>query len=349
MRKITLSGTPQEIGFQHGRSLSEEIHHNISFYKAWFLLHLGDENKVLESAETFKQKITSFNPDFGTEIDHIALGAEVPEPLWLYALNSRSELVVTQNPAECTAVVFPEQYLLGQTWDWAKNLEGNFVIMEIIFPSGHKIIQLTEAGIIGKIGLNNQGLGQTLNILRMMDVGLEGIPVHITMRAVLESSTLESALSEIDRSGHGKASNLILSQNGEAVNVEFAGDETYLHEIEDQGYIHTNHYRHAPESVRVPEDSLVDSVARYTTSDENRRRLTKFTPEDMVSILSDRSHPEHNILCDFEPFEFGGIGDCGTLATIVMDLNNLFMEVRVGNPSSNVFSEDEFKRFDFSP
>jgi isopenicillin-N N-acyltransferase-like protein len=54
--------------------------------------------------------------------------------------------------------------MIGQTWDWAQRLEGHFVVMEIQFPSGHKLTQLTEAGIIGKIGFNNCGLGVTLNI-----------------------------------------------------------------------------------------------------------------------------------------------------------------------------------------
>ena len=348
MKRITLSGTPEDIGFQHGRLLSEEINQTISFYRDWFLIHLGDEERILESAGTFKQKIHSYNPDFGIEIEHIALGARISEPLWLYAMNSRSEMVVTQNASECTAVVFPQHHLIGQTWDWAKFLEGKFVIMEIVYPSGLKILQLTEAGIIGKIGMNNRGLGQTLNILRMMDAGLNGIPVHIVMRAVLESNSLEDALSAITRAGNGKASNLILAQGRRAVDVEFAGNETFRHEIKGQVYIHTNHYRHAPESAQVPEDSLVDSIRRYQVADELSSKATGFTLEEMISILSNRSHPQHTILCDFEPSEFGGIGDCGTLATIVMDLKGLSMKVRIGNPSADTFSIDAFTNFYFS-
>lgn len=164
LEKITVSGSPEEIGFQHGKLLAESIHQVIDFYKPIFISNLSSEASVLAAAERFKARIKAFNPNYIKEIDHISLGAEVTEPLWLYALNSRTELALTKNLNECTAIVFPEHNMIGQTWDWAQRLEGHFVVMEIQFPSGHKLTQLTEAGIIGKIGFNNCGLGVTLNI-----------------------------------------------------------------------------------------------------------------------------------------------------------------------------------------
>ena len=77
MEKITLSGSPDEIGFQHGKLLSKQIHRNIGFYKPIFMSNLGDEAKVLEAAQSFKELINKFNPNYYMEIEHIALGAEV--------------------------------------------------------------------------------------------------------------------------------------------------------------------------------------------------------------------------------------------------------------------------------
>lgn len=76
-------------------------------------------------------QIKAFNPNYITEIDHIARGAEISEPLWVYALNAGTELASSNPINECTAIVFPQHSLLGQTWDWAKALEDNFLIMEI--------------------------------------------------------------------------------------------------------------------------------------------------------------------------------------------------------------------------
>jgi hypothetical protein len=41
------------------------------------------------------------------------------------------------------------------------------------------------------------------------------------------------------------------------------------------------------------------------------------------------------------------MGTCGTLATIVLDLKNLRMKVRKGNPSSPSFAADEFVEYGF--
>ena len=195
IKYISLSGSPQEIGFQHGELLAEEVHHNVDFYRSMFLRNIGDEIRILSAARQFKASIRAYKPDYVTEIDHIALGAGVLEPLWLYALNARTELSMVNGLQECTAIVCPKNNLLGQTWDWAQMLEGKFFLMEITFPDGHKILQLCEAGMIGKIGLNNQGLGVTLNYLYDEFIDFSTVPIHILLRRILESHTLEEARS----------------------------------------------------------------------------------------------------------------------------------------------------------
>jgi len=166
--KVVLSGSPEEMGFRHGELLSEQIRRNIEFYKPILVANLGDEAAVLRATEHIKEHIHAYNPNYITEIEHIAMGAQVSEPLWVYALNARTELALSMKTNECTAIVFPQQGIIGQTWDWARPIEDDFVMMELQFPSGHNILQITEAGIIGKIGLNSCGLGQTINILRVV-------------------------------------------------------------------------------------------------------------------------------------------------------------------------------------
>jgi isopenicillin-N N-acyltransferase-like protein len=346
--KINLSGSPEEIGFQHGKLLSKQIHHNIEFYKPIFLSNFESEAQVLRAAERFKDQITVFNPNYITEIDHIALGAKVQEPLWLYALNSRTELALTKPHGECTAMVIPRHSILGQTWDWAQALEGNSVIMEIRFPSGHTILQLTEAGMIGKIGLNNYGLGVTLNILWVTDQVLDGVPIHILLRAILEARTLEQAVIAINRSRGGKASNIILAQAGRAFDVEFAGRETYHFDVQDKVYAHTNHYLHAPNSPILDEAEQANSLTRYKTAVERLNVVGDFSIQEMISILTDQSHGQNSILAEYKPDTQIEMGNCGTLATIVMDLEKRTMKIRKGNPSSPSFSIDNFAEFNIA-
>jgi hypothetical protein len=45
--RITLSGSPEEIGIQHGKLLSEQIHQNIEFNKPITLGNLGDRPEIM--------------------------------------------------------------------------------------------------------------------------------------------------------------------------------------------------------------------------------------------------------------------------------------------------------------
>jgi len=204
---------------------------------------------------------------------------------------------------------------------------------------------MTEAGIIGQIGLNNEGLGVTLNILRILDQELAGVPIHIVLRAVLESSTLEEAKEAINRSGHGKASNIIIAQSGRAIDVEFAGGRTYFYEIKDDAYAHTNHYLHTPNAVPVAGISYADSFARYSSAVNCLSNMEEFSLQTLGSTLSDQTNAEHPILARYEPHSIQEMGNCGTLATLMMDLESKTMMVRKGNPSSPSFSIENFVEY----
>ena len=343
--KISLSGTPEEIGFAHGLALADLIHKNIAFYQPIFLNNLGTEAKVLEAAAYFKHIIKQFNPDFVIEIDHIAKGANVSDPLWLYALNARTELALTMPFSECTALVFPQTNILGQTWDWAEQVEDTTVIMEITLPSGHKILQLTEAGIIGKIGQNNFGLGTTLNILWLKDNHLSGVPIHIVLRAILETKDIQEAKSIIARSSAGKASNVIVAHDHQAINVEFGNGLVAYHQITNKAYCHTNHCRHIVSSEKINEDEHENSLIRYKTVDLKLTYIVDYSIQDMIEILSDQSHGDNSILSPYSLDSEIDMGYCGTLATLVMDLDNGIMKVRKGNPATSIFGISDFREY----
>jgi isopenicillin-N N-acyltransferase-like protein len=345
IKLVSLSGTPEEIGYQHGELLAEQIRNNIDFYRSLFLNYLGSETRVLSIAEKFKKSIQSYNPNFVTEINHIALGAGLAEPLWLYAINARTELSMMESIQECTAIVCPGINLLAQTWDWAKKLEGNFVIMKITFPNGHQILQLTEAGIIGKIGLNNQGLGVTLNFLYDEHIDFSTVPIHILLRQVLECISLDDAKDAAKSSRVGKASNLIIAQAGKAVNIEFAGDRMKYFEIEESCYAHTNHFLHAKPPNIVNEDSYQNSVTRHKTTTAQLKISPEQTTNKLIKILSDQTNGGDAILASYKPDPMEMLGEYGTLATIIMDLENQSLFARNGNPKNKFFSLNSFVEY----
>jgi len=343
IKTISLSGRPEEIGFQHGELLAEKIHRNIDFYKSMFLNSYGDQSQILRAAQDFKDRIQVYNPNFVTEIDHIALGAGISEPLWVYGINARTELSMMKKIQECTAIVCPKAGLIAQTWDWAQELEDTFVVMKISFPDGHRILQLGEAGMIGKIGLNNLGLGVTLNYLSCEDTNTSTTPIHIVLRQILESRNLEDAKKAVLKSGSGKASNIIMAQLEKAVDIEFAGNLIKFYEIDDDElYVHTNHYLHTKAPTLKDEESLLNSNTRFDTAMKILENPTTCDSRKMIEVLSDQSNGTNAILAKYKPDAEGMLGYYGTLATIIMDLRKRTMLVRKGNPSNSSFSRDAF-------
>jgi isopenicillin-N N-acyltransferase-like protein len=342
---ISLTGTPDEIGYQHGQLLREQIHQNIEFYQSVFLKNLRDKSQILQAARRYQEAIQAYNPNFNLEIDHIAIGAGVSEPLWLYALNARTELSMVGDIQECTAVVCPKAGLIGQTWDWAEKLEEKFFLMEISFPDGHQILQVSEAGIIGKIGMNNQGLGVTLNFLYDPNINVSTVPIHILLRQVLECRSLEEAKDAAQRSGIGKASNLIIAQSSQASDIEFAGDVMKIHEISDDYYVHTNHCMHAKPPDNLEEDVLLNSTTRRNTALRILENSSSYQPKTLMDVFSDQSNDTKSILAKYKPDPDGLLGEIGTLATIIMNLVEQTMFVRIGNPDNAKFSIEDYAHY----
>ena len=336
-RKISVEGTPEEIGFQTGTLLKDEIQQNSEFYIAYILEKMSAQ-QLSKAVLYIKSLLANFCPNLLVEIEHMASAAKI-KPEYLFAMNARTELLLSPNYNECTAIAFPKKGILAQNWDWSSKLENNSVVIEITKPNGLKIIQLTEAGVCGKIGMNNYGIGLTLNILRTLDRNLKGVPVHLIMRCILECKTFEEVISTVKSFTKGTSSNLIIQNSDNSINVEYGGQAWKLFSIENDFYVHTNHFIHI-DRVSVDENSFENSLHRYNRSHEQLRENEQ-TVDSMKNILSD-TQGEHPILSKYVPYLDKNMGDTGTLATIVMDLKNGTFEVRKGNPNSKHFDLNQF-------
>jgi isopenicillin-N N-acyltransferase-like protein len=142
-----LAGDARDIGLAHGRLLRDEIRECIEIYR--LVLGTGDAT-LMREAERIAMTVRDFSPQIADEIDAIAEGSGV-DPRWVYVLNARSELVTSRGDG-CTAVFVPERGLLGQTWDWIDALEPLVVVLRIERAGGHRLLTLTEPGIVAKRG-----------------------------------------------------------------------------------------------------------------------------------------------------------------------------------------------------
>lgn len=322
---ITLRGDARERGLGHGRQLKQRIHQTFDFYqRAIFMNSSLSGEQIRARAGQVAKLIEAFEPDFSIEIEAIAEGAEIDS--WkIYALNARTE-ILNAPIAECTALYFQESALLGQTWDWIRELEDLVVVLRYEYADGRTIVTLTEPGMLAKIGMNDSGLGVCLNFL-MSSHELDGVPVHVLLRAILECSDIREARTTIERSGMGKSSHFLVGDaSGECFGMEFAAGRRSEIGAETDVLIHTNHcIGPGIESTMIP-----TSAERLMQGRECLTRLSSYSLEDMQGILLDDSRGHESIQSCYHPEEVLGGLEVGTCATIIMDLKQRRFYARKG-------------------
>ena len=197
---VKIKGSAEERGRQHGVLLKERIHQTVEFYRTQFQL---PQVEILSIAEQFRESTAAFSKEINMEIEALAQTAEI-DPLWIYALNGRTELL-NLNPMECTTLAFKKQGIIGQNWDWESEMEELAVILDIEKEDGHRILTMTEPGMIGKIGMNQCGIGVCLNFMTIENYHPYGVPLHVLLRKILDSKTLGEAQSHIQQSIHASS------------------------------------------------------------------------------------------------------------------------------------------------
>jgi isopenicillin-N N-acyltransferase-like protein len=331
---ITITGEPFERGKQHGEQLGSEIAKTIDFYRSIFDM---SEAKILRHADYFRKLIYDFNPNYSEEINGIAQGAGV-DPLWVVAINARTEILshkaVVSN--ECTSVYFATQSILGQNWDWGKALEPLTVLMRIVQADGHIIFMITEPGIIGKIGMNNSGLGVCLNILTLGKV-LDGLPVHIILRAILDCKSLTQVDLLLAQHSSGKASNIMVADaSGNSFDIEFCGEDSYRLTPDSDYLLHTNHYLGEPINPEQDPD-FASSYARFNKAAQILSGVKGQSTIAMRELLSDESDSTLPIYREYIPDE--SVHELGTICTIIMELAQQKIHVRKGKGAGTKFFE----------
>ncbi|MHA2103208.1 MAG: C45 family autoproteolytic acyltransferase/hydrolase [Candidatus Hodarchaeales archaeon] len=329
-----VKGNPEEIGFQIGKKIPDRIQKALNFYK---ILWQKDEDIVLKETQHFKKYINDFDPNYGAEIEGIAKGANIDAD-WIYALNARSEILtnIAETITECTAISIKNQGLSGQNWDWSQELEPLSFILRIKNTFTNKtILMMTEPGIIGKVGLNSDGLGVCLNFLHGGSKELRGVPVHIILRAILDSPSLETALEKIKPAMKGKEANILITDaKGKNIDIEFHNTRVLYPDMADGSYIHTNHY--LKEEIIVDKKDLSSSFARYEKTKEIVSQNTIESIDDIKSILLNKENAELPICRTYMPDPL--IRNAGTICSLIMDHRKLQMHITKGNPFENPFT-----------
>jgi isopenicillin-N N-acyltransferase-like protein len=337
-------------GVQHGTAARDQVAVSIETYRRLFQDFVGigwAEARTL--GQSYAARIAAFDADLLEEIRGIASGSGF-EMAEILALNARSEIGLGPRMIDgCTAIAafgsatVDERTILGQNWDWRGSQRDAFVTLRVRRPGKPAITMLTEAGIVGKIGFNDRGLGVCLNAIVTDQLRPDGTPLHVVLRGILESRNLGEAVERVAGASIASAANFLVAQHGVgAIDIEATPFRIDVLLPEADVLLHTNHLQSARlahvEDLAV--NVLPDSYPRLGRARQLvERRHGRLDAEALKAILSDHAN-EPDGICRHED----EIGDpegkrLQTVFSVVMDLQEQRLSVTDGPPCTSTYEE----------
>lgn len=353
-RKIHLSGSPYEIGSQLGRLAGSEVKRCLELYREVFESVGVSWAEATKRAEAYVPVIEKYDADLIAEMQGIADAIDRPL-IDIVALNARSEVLFSAQAVEgCTSIsALPPKTdgntYVGQNWDHYHRFHEVMLIVEIEQSDKPRILMVTEAGLIGKIGMNDAGIGLCFNAL-----GCEGtpggLPVHCAIRGILNSRTIGEAIGAAIQTKAANGVNLhIASKEGVAVDIEMSNDGYDVMFNHEGTFAHTNHFI-SPNLLgqvkdrfqeRTPDTHIRLGVAQR----ELRNAAAPITLETIQNIL--KNHTNYpDAICrhgESDPRPTGKRGNIfETVFSIVTNLNEGTMHVACGVPCTTAYEVYRF-------
>ncbi|KAJ5561778.1 hypothetical protein N7535_003762 [Penicillium sp. DV-2018c] len=301
--------------------------------------------EVREVAKEFQPALENLTPHLFTEMSAIAEGAEL-DVLDIIALNCRSEIALGKFSDGCTSLSWKKNEgarVLSQNWDWTETVKKNLAMVSIEQVGKPTIYMVTEAGIVGKIGFNSNGVGTCLNAIRAKPMISSKLPIHVALRLCLESTSVDDAVKTLESlDGVASAQHILCADSTKALGLELSPVGNKHISENASGIIgHTNHFI---ENRYVDEPPwLSGSPIRLERLEELTQKLLRdgvkgdaITPALLRErIFSDTYNLPQAICCQEDPSRHIATRS-STLFNIVMNLdpNDLHAEVVFGRVGS---------------
>lgn len=343
---IKANGTPSEIGLKHGNNAKNEVHYSIDSYEKLFYNNAGiNWKQAIELAKKYIDVIETSNLDLLEEMEGIAKGASV-EFEDILALNARSEIALTNNVNDgCTSLaIMPplsDKAYLAQNWDWRSAQSRSLIMLDMHQNNGTTIQMVTEGGIIGKIGLNNHGLGVCLNALRA-NVKSNQLPVHLGLREVLNAESIDEAEQKVIGGKLGSSANFLIAQSNneimKAINLELSPRKYDKKETDNAYLYHTNHFCSKIVTKDIGKENLNTIDNTYSRFDRIDKLISnKADEKELISEsiikewLSDHKNDPSSICRHLNELE-SPYEDTITAFSIIMNLTDKKMYLMEGQP-----------------
>lgn len=259
----------------------------------------------------------------------------------ILALNVRTEVAFGMYSDGCTSLTVhaPGTAILAQNWDWKPMQRENLINLTL----NSKISIITEAGIIGKIGLCAANVGVCLNAISALGVAHDRLPVHLALRAALDwanemgeaKGKARAIADRLKKEGVASAGHILISDESEAIGLEVSyKDAVEVRHTRLPGgdsVLHSNHYIEEHPGVKLGAAFLHDSPNRLARIEELMRGDEgPITQGAVVAWLCDEDNFPGSICRDK-----ASAGESETLFSIVMDLNKCTARVKVGKTNGD--------------
>ena len=237
-----------------GRVRRAELHAAFARYAELFDAVGARAGQVREWGARALAETSAWAPALAEEMSGMAEGAGL-EPWQLGALNGRTEILAAlavTGEGECSAaVLLPASGAprTVQTWDWHDTFRAGMLIWSLEPRPGRRVHTFTEFGVVGKIGVNSDGLGLHFNVLRHASDHTDiGVPVHVVARRILDEAATVGEAVALARSARLSASSVLTvvtydGERGAAVGLELSPERVAELPVDSDGVLlHTNHF-----------------------------------------------------------------------------------------------------------
>ena len=343
---VISKGDPFTRGFHLGSNEKERVIHTITAYMDIFAQTSGLNHKaVLTHAERFMPLIAQYAPHLLEEMRGIAQGAgrDLRE---IVAINARTELMYgVTHQSECTSIGISENastdghIRVAQNWDWRPTLRGTLILWALHPEEGHDVLTLTEAGMVGKIGINSSGLAMCINLLKSdTDHAGPAVPMHIILRRVLEDAhSVEEAVMLIDETDRCTSCfHMLVDRKGALAGVEATPAGQHVLRSASGVLTHANHcvnpelFLHDSNAREFPETLARGERARLLASEQ------KIDESFLRSILADHATSPGSICLHVEP-GIPLVENYESIASIIFDLTSGTVDIAEGPPCENAY------------
>lgn len=329
-------------GRTFGRALQQAVRNTVSAYQRLFHeMHGLTPDDLRRRGAVIDEILRTRRPESAREIRGIADGASV-DPLILLAINARTEIFAGAGAPECSVLGAALARrdddrtgpVLAQNWDWHPSAAGSLVLWTVHDGAGGWFATLTEAGILGKIGVNSSGLGVCLNIMAMTDDGgLAGLPIHVVLRLILSDCTnIDEAQRLVEGERYSASTAItVASDDGRFRTFEVSPRGVGVIEGDSGKICHTNHFL-------TGIGEAVDTIARDGVGSATRlREVSGALGGETTSVAAFkealRSHAGGaSSVCNHDLENPVWADKQQTMASIVIDLKERTLEISDGPP-----------------